>query len=119
MSDAGERDAPDEATAAWRTFSRALRRPTQPTAIADGLPDRRRLEQELASAELALVWLRALAGAGRDRLANEALPEARGKPIAPTAPTGAARTRARRRAGAKGYRRRGGAGDRLPSKGSR
>jgi hypothetical protein len=78
MSDAAERDAQDEATAAWRTFSRALRGQTQPGAIADGLPDRRRLEQELAAAELALVWLRALAGACRDRLANEALPEVRG-----------------------------------------
>ena len=80
MSDAAERDAPHEATAAWRTFSRALRRRTQPRAIAGALPDRRRLEQELASAGLAPGWLRALAGAGRDRLATEALPEARGYP---------------------------------------
>jgi hypothetical protein len=78
MSDAAERDAQDEAAAAWRTFSRALRGPTQPAAIAAALPDRRRLEQELAAAERALVWLRDLAGACRDRLATEALPEVRG-----------------------------------------
>jgi hypothetical protein len=68
-------DTQAEAEAAWSALSRALRGQPQPAAIAAGLPDRRSPEQELAAAELALVWIRALAGACRDRLAGEDLPD--------------------------------------------
>ena len=70
-----EPDTQAVAVAVWRAFSRGLSGPTSPGAIADGLPDRRSLEREVASAELALVWVRALADACRDRLANEDLPD--------------------------------------------
>jgi len=71
-------DAQAEAAAAWRTLSRALRGHTEPGALAAALPDRRSLEQEVAAVELALVWLRALGDACRDRLETEALPDATG-----------------------------------------
>jgi hypothetical protein len=70
-----EPDAQAQATAAWRTFSRAIRGQTEPGAIAEGLPDRHSLEREVASAELALIWFRALAEACQDRLDNDDLPE--------------------------------------------
>jgi hypothetical protein len=72
-------DAQAEAAAAWRILSRALRgpTPTQPGEIAAALPDRRSLEQEVEAVEFALVWLRALGEACRDRLRTEDLPDAR------------------------------------------
>jgi hypothetical protein len=72
MSDS---DAQAEAAVAWRTFSRALHGHTEPGALAAALPDRRSLEQEVEAVELALVWLRALGEACRDRLDNDDLPE--------------------------------------------
>jgi hypothetical protein len=73
----GDPDAQAEAVVAWRTLNRALRGPTQPAAAAAALPERRSLEQEVEAVEFALVWLRALGEACRDRLQTEDLPDAR------------------------------------------
>ena len=70
-------NAQAEAAAAWRAFSRVVRGTVGPEVFAAAPADRRGLERELETAELALVWLRSLAESCRDRLANEALPDVR------------------------------------------
>ena len=75
MSDPDEQA---EGLAAWRTLDRVMRGAFQPGALAAALPDRRSLERELAAAELALIWFRAVAEACRDRLETEVLPDAEG-----------------------------------------
>ena len=66
-------DAEAELVAAWRTLSRAVRGAVGPDVLAAAHADRRGLEREVETAELALVWIRALAAACRDRLDTEDL----------------------------------------------
>jgi hypothetical protein len=71
-----EPNAEAELVAAWRTLSRAVRGAVGPEVLAAAPADRRSLEHEVETAELALVWIRALAAAWWDRLDNEDLPDA-------------------------------------------